>query len=96
MKSNNAVTVTAVALAITLALIPELAHAQGGGAGAGQLQSLTAWVVSSIGRPMLNGGIIFLAFCLLCARVSLGIVGMVAAGGLVFANYAQIAGFFGF
>jgi hypothetical protein len=96
VKSNNAVIVTAVALAVTIALMPELAFAQGGGAGAGQAQSLISWVVQSIGRPMLNGGIIFLAFCLLCARVSLGVVGMIAAGGLVFANYASIAGFFGF
>lgn len=94
MKSNKAVTVTAVALAVTIALMPELAFAQG--AGAGQVQSLISWVVQSIGRPMLNGGILFLAFCLLCARVNLGLVGMVAAGGLVFANYASIAGFFGF
>lgn len=96
MKSNNAVTVTAIALAVTVALMPELAFAQGGGAGAGQAQSLIAWVVTSIGRPMLNGGVLFVAFCLLCARVSLGVVGMVAAGGLVFANYASVSAFFGF
>lgn len=95
MKSNNAIVIAALALTF-VALAPELAFAQGGGAGAGQAQSLIAWVVQSIGRPMLNGGIIFLAFCLLCARVSLGVVGMIAAGGLVFANYASIAGFFGF
>lgn len=92
MKINNAIAITA--LAITIALVPELAHAQGGGAGAGQAQSLITWVVDSLGRPMLNGGVIFLAFCLMCARVSLGIVGMVAAGGLVLANYASIAAFF--
>jgi hypothetical protein len=45
---------------------------------------------------MLNAGILLVAFFLLCARVSLGIVGLVAAGGLVFANYQQISGFFGF
>jgi hypothetical protein len=96
VKSNNAVAITAVVLAVTITLMPELAHAQGGAAGAGQAQSLITWVVSSIGRPMLNAGIIFVAFCLLCARVSLGVVGMVAAGGLLFANYASVAGFFGF
>lgn len=45
---------------------------------------------------MLNAGIPLVAFFLLCARVSLGSVGLVAAGKLVFANYQQISGFFGF
>jgi hypothetical protein len=93
MKSNNAVLAAAVVLAVAVALIPDLAHAQAGG---GQAQSLLDWAVQTIGRPMLNAGIILVAFFLLCARVSLGVVGMVAAGGLVFANYQQIAGFFGF
>jgi hypothetical protein len=94
MKSNNAVLAVAVVLAVAATMAPDLAFAQAGGSG--QAQGLLNWVVQSIGRPMLNGGILLVAFFLLCARVGLGTVGMVAAGGLVFANYEQIAGFFGF
>lgn len=85
--------VASIAVAAVILLLPELAHAQ---AGAGQAQTLLQWVVTTIGRPMLNAGILLVAFFLLCARVSLGVVGLVAAGGLVFANYQQISGFFGF
>ena len=94
MKSNNAVLVAAIVLAVAVAMVPDLAHAQA--AGAGQADGLISWIVTTIGRPLLNGGILLVAFFLLCCRVSLGVVGMVAAGGLVFANYAQIASFFGF
>ena len=93
MKTNKAIARAAVALAVTVVLLPDLAHAQAGG---GQAEILLNWAVQTIGRPMLNASIILVAFFLLCARVSLGIVGMVAAGGLVFANYQQISSFFGF
>jgi hypothetical protein len=89
---QRTIAVTAAITAVIL-LLPQLAHAQ---AGTGQAQSLLQWVVTTIGRPMLNAGILLVAFFLLCARVSLGIIGLVAAGGLVFANYQQISGFFGF
>ena len=92
-KIEIAAVAATVVLAVVVAMTPALAHAQAGGAG--QAQNLITWVVQSIGRPMLNGGILLVAFFLLCARVSLGVVGLVAAGGLVFANYAQIAAFFG-
>lgn len=97
LKRNNLTNSTFIAALVTVILVAldaDPAHAQA--AGAGQAQSLITWVVQSIGRPMLNGGILLVAFFLLCARVSLGTVAMVAAGGLVFANYASIAGFFGF
>ncbi|UEM08122.1 hypothetical protein JL101_035590 (plasmid) [Skermanella rosea] len=94
MIATQRLATAAAVLATVILLMPELAHAQAGGGG--QAQSLLNWVVTTIGRPMLNAGILLVAFFLLCARVSLGIVGLVAAGGLVFANYAQIAGFFGF
>src|SRR4051794_36453908 len=83
----------AITIVVLILLLPDLAHAQ---AGAGQAQSLLQWVVTTIGRPMLNAGILLVAFFLLCARVSLGIVRLVAPGGLVVANYQQISGFFGF
>ncbi|GEO42619.1 hypothetical protein SAE02_67670 [Skermanella aerolata] len=91
--TNKQRIVTALAIAAVILILPELAHAQAGG---GQGQSLINWVVTTIGRPLLNAGILLVAFFLLCARVSLGIVGFVAAGGLVIANYQQISGFFGF
>ena len=93
MTSVEQRTVLALIILAVALLLPDLAHAQAGG---GQAQSLLQWVVTTIGRPMLNAGILLVAFFLLCARVSLGIVGLVAAGGLVFANYQQISGFFGF
>lgn len=92
MTTNQRI-VTAIAIAAVILILPELAQAQ---AGASQGQSLIDWVVTTIGRPLLNAGILLVAFFLLCARVSLGIVGFVAAGGLVIANYQQISGFFGF
>jgi hypothetical protein len=46
-------TIAAIALVAVILLLPELAHAQ---AGAGQAQSLLQWVVTTIGRPMLNAG----------------------------------------
>ncbi len=78
---------------IAAIVVPELAHAQAAG---GQATGLLAWVTTNIGRPMLNAGILLIAFILLCARASLSVIGMVAAGGLTFANYAQISNFFGF
>ena len=93
MTSAGQRTVLALIILAAALVLPDLAHAQAGG---GQAQSLLQWVVTNIGRPMLNAGILLVAFLLLCARVSLGVVGLVAAGGLVFANYAQIAAFFSF
>lgn len=60
------------------------------------LDGLIAWAVTMIGRPMLNAGVIFVALLLLACRANLLIIAGVAAGGLVFANYQVIAGFFGF
>ena len=60
------------------------------------LDGLLAWAVTMVGRPMLNAGVLLVAFLLLACRANLLIIGAVAAGGLVFANYQQIAGFFGF
>lgn len=59
------------------------------------LDGLIAWAVSMVGRPMLNAAVIFIAFLLLACRANLLVIAGVAAGGLVFANYQQISGFFG-
>jgi hypothetical protein len=60
------------------------------------LDALITWVVTNLGRPMLSAGVLLVAFLLLTARVGLGVVALIAAGGLVFANYQAIAGMFGF
>ena len=60
------------------------------------MAGVVTWLVSNIGKPMLYAGILMLAFLLLGGRISLSTVAMVAAGGLVMANYGAIAGFFAF
>ena len=84
-----------VALAVFL-LSPDLALAQaGGGGGGGQLAGLLQWVVTNIVVIALNAGILAIALLLMFLRVNFGIIAGVAAGGLIAANYATIAGFFG-
>jgi hypothetical protein len=75
-------------------MVPELAHAQAGGSG--QAAGLISWVVTSLGKPMLYGGILMVGFLLMGGRMSLQTVAMVAGGGLLMANYGAIANFFGF
>ena len=60
------------------------------------LEGLLACAVTMVGRPMLSAGELLVAFLLLACRANLLIVGGMAAGGLVLANYQQVAGFFGF
>ena len=58
------------------------------------LEGLIAWAVTTVGRPMLSAGVIFIAFLMLCASVRLGIIALVAAGGLALAYWQQIVSFF--
>lgn len=58
------------------------------------LDGLIAWVITVVGRPLLSGGIIMVCFLMLCAQVRLGIIALVAAGGLGLAYWEQIRGFF--
>ncbi|CAH2606358.1 conserved protein of unknown function (plasmid) [Rhodovastum atsumiense] len=60
------------------------------------LDALIAWVQTHAGRPMLSAGVLLIAFMMLTARISLGVIAIVAGGGLLFANYAAIVGMFGF
>jgi hypothetical protein len=71
MSSRQRTIAATVVLAAVILLLPQVVHAQ---AGAGQAQSLLQWVVTTIGRPMLNAGILLVAFFLLCARVSLALL----------------------
>lgn len=84
----------ALSLALTVMMVPELAHAQAGGSG--QAAGLISWVVTNLGRPALYAGILLIGFLLFGGRISLQVICCVAAGGLVLANYGAIAGFFGF
>ncbi len=95
MKSHKATAALSIALAVAVMTMPELAFAQATGGG-GQMAGVVTWLVSNIGKPMLYAGILMLSFLLLGGRISLSTVAMVAAGGLVMANYGAIAGFFAF
>lgn len=59
------------------------------------LDGLIDWAVAMVGRPMLNAGVLFVAFLLIACRAHLLLIAGVAAGGLVFANYRQISGMLG-
>ena len=58
------------------------------------LEGLIAWVVTTIGRPMLSAGVLLVCFLMLCAQVRLGVIALVAAGGLGLAYWQQIVSFF--
>lgn len=58
------------------------------------LDGLLAWVVTTIGRPMLGAGVLMVCLAMLCAQVRLGFIALVAAGGLGLAYWEQIRGFF--
>ena len=79
------------ALGLALLLAPDLAFAQG----AGQLTSLTTWSRTSIISPLLSIGVLLIGAGMLFMQWNLKIIGIVALGGLIAANYATLAGFFG-
>jgi hypothetical protein len=91
---QNALVAFAVVAAVAVTLMPDAAHAQAAGGGGGQLDDVIQWVVTNIGRAMINVGVIAIAILALCLRVSIGVVVFVACGGLILANYATIAGMF--
>lgn len=95
MPSNKTLALVAVA-AVVLVATAEPAFAQiGGGGGGGQLSSLIQWVITNIVRVAISAGVIGVAIALLMFRFNFALVAMVAVGGLIAANYATIAGFFG-
>ncbi|MBB5696060.1 TrbC/VirB2 family protein [Muricoccus pecuniae] len=95
MPSNRTLAIAALAvLALTVAAEPAFAQI-GGGGGSGQLTQLIQWVITNIVRVAISAGVIGVAIALLMFRFSFATVAMVAVGGLIAANYATIAGFFG-
>lgn len=77
-----------VAVALALALVPAVAHAQ-------TADTIVQWFVTTYARGLINAGIIALAILFLLMRFSVGIVCAVAGGGLLFANRDAIAAMFG-
>ena len=77
-----------LAVALAVALVPAMAHAQ-------TADTIVQWFVTTYARGLINAGIIALAILFLLMRFSVGIVCAVAGGGLLFANRDAIAAMFG-
>lgn len=60
------------------------------------MEGLVDWVVSNVGRPALNFGVVCVCLALMLMRAHMVWIGCVALGGFGLANYQEIAGFFGF
>ena len=86
---NNALVITIVLAAVTVMLMPDMAFAQGQG------QALVDYSYEEYGRPLLNIAVIAVAMTMFFLRFSFPVIGMVAAGGMTFANYSAIVGLFG-
>lgn len=86
---NNAIVITIVLAAIAVMLMPDMAFAQGQG------QALVDYSYEEYGRPLLNIAVIAVAMTMFFLRFSFPVIGMVAAGGMTFANYSAIVGLFG-
>ena len=88
-RVNNAIVITIVLAAIAVMLMPDLAFAQGQG------QALVDYSYEEYGRPLLNIAVIAVTMTMFFLRFSFPVIGMVAAGGMTFANYNAIVGLFG-
>jgi hypothetical protein len=86
---NNAIVITIVLAAAAVMLMPDMAFAQGQG------QALVDYSYEEYGRPLLNIAVIAVAMTMFFLRFSFPVIGMVAAGGMTFANYSAIVGLFG-
>lgn len=86
---NNAIVITIVLAAVAVLLMPDMAFAQGQG------QALVDYSYEEYGRPLLNIAVIAVAMTMFFLRFSFPVIGMVAAGGMTFANYNAIVGLFG-
>lgn len=86
---NNVIVITIVLAAVAVMLMPDMAFAQGQG------QALVDYSYEEYGRPLLNIAVIAVAMTMFFLRFSFPVIGMVAAGGMTFANYNAIVGLFG-
>lgn len=86
---NKAIVITIVLAAVAVMLMPDMAFAQGQG------QALVDYSYEEYGRPLLNIAVIAVAMTMFFLRFSFPVIGMVAAGGMTFANYNAIVGLFG-
>ena len=86
---NNAIVITIVLAAVAVMLMTDMAFAQGQG------QALVDYSYEEYGRPLLNIAVIAVAMTMFFLRFSFPVIGMVAAGGMTFANYNAIVGLFG-
>ncbi|GEO43768.1 hypothetical protein SAE02_79160 [Skermanella aerolata] len=86
---TNALVITIVLAAVAVMLMPDMAFAQGQG------QALVDYSYEEYGRPLLNIAVIAVAMTMFFLRFSFPVIGMVAAGGMTFANYSAIVGLFG-
>jgi hypothetical protein len=86
---NNVIVITIVLAAVAVLLMPDMAFAQGQG------QALVDYSYEEYGRPLLNIAVIAVAMTMFFLRFSFPVIGMVAAGGMTFANYSAIVGLFG-
>ena len=84
------------AVALAVVLLPDLAHAQVGGGGAGVIDSIVQWFMTNVARGLVMLGIIAVAIGLFVMRFSAGVIVSVVGGGIILANADAIAGFFGF
>lgn len=88
-RLHNAVVITIILAAVAVMLMPDMAFAQGQG------QALVDYSYEEYGRPLLNIAVIAVAMTMFFLRFSFPVIGMVAAGGMTFANYNAIVGLFG-
>ena len=88
-RLHNAIVITIVLAAVAVMLMPDMAFAQGQG------QALVDYSYEEYGRPLLNIAVIAVAMTMFFLRFSFPVIGMVAAGGMTFANYNAIVGLFG-
>jgi hypothetical protein len=88
-RLHNAIVITIVLAAVAVLLMPDMAFAQGQG------QALVDYSYEEYGRPLLNIAVIAVAMTMFFLRFSFPVIGMVAAGGMTFANYNAIVGLFG-
>lgn len=86
---NNVIIIAIILAVVTVVMMPDMAFAQGQG------QALLDYTYEEYGRPLLNLAVVSVAMTMFFLRFSFPVIGMVAAGGMTFANYNAIVALFG-